>query len=357
MRKSLALMMAGGTGGHVFPALAVADVLRARGFEVQWLGTARGIEARLVPEAGIALNTISVEGLRGKGKLALLSAPFKLLKSLWQSLCVVRGLRPDVVVGFGGFASGPGGVAAWLLNTPLVIHEQNAFAGTTNRWLARIASRTLEAFASGLPNAVCVGNPVREAIANVPAPGLRYKNRSGALRVLVLGGSLGAQAINDVMPKVCGAMPVNSLEVRHQAGTRNLAECQQAYCEVSEQTVEITAFIDDMAEAYAWADIVLCRAGALTVSEIASVGVPAVFIPFPHAIDDHQTANAQWLVQAGAAWLMPQASLSVDRLCKLFQQVGSDRPLLVEMANKARAQAMPGAAQAVADVCQEVMNG
>lgn len=357
MNSSVALFMAGGTGGHVFPALAVADVLRKRGFDVQWLGTERGIESTLVPEAGINLHVIKVEGLRGKGGLQLLMAPFKLIASLWQALGVVRKVQPDVVVGFGGFASGPGGIAAWLLNKPLVIHEQNAYAGTTNRWLARFASRTLEAFSAGLPQAVRVGNPVRKAIADVVEPTQRYQKRVGALRVLVLGGSLGAQAINDVMPKVCGAMPVNSLEVRHQAGTRNLDACLKAYCEVSEQTVEIDAFIDDMAEAYAWADVVICRAGALTVSEVAAVGVPAVFIPFPHAIDDHQTANAQWLVQAGAAWLMPQASLSVERLCQLFQQLASNRPLLVEMANKARALAMPGAAEAVADVCQEVLNG
>ncbi len=357
MTSPIALLMAGGTGGHVFPALAVAEVLRERGFEVQWLGTARGIESRLVPAANIKLHTIQVEGLRGKGSLQLLLAPFKLLLSLKQALSVLRQVDPAIVLGFGGFASGPGGLAARLLGKPLVIHEQNAVAGTTNRWLARVASQTLEAFDSGLANAERIGNPVRAQIAALPTPVERFTERAGPLRVLVLGGSLGAQAINETMPEVCKQLPAKSVEVRHQCGEKNLASCQQAYADVVEQSVQITAFVEDMAEAYGWADLVVCRAGALTVSEIATAGLPAIFIPFPYAIDDHQSANAQWLVSVGAAWCLPQVDLSAARLSEIIQSQLGNRARLLEMANKARAQATPDAAEAVADVCQELLNG
>jgi UDP-N-acetylglucosamine--N-acetylmuramyl-(pentapeptide) pyrophosphoryl-undecaprenol N-acetylglucosamine transferase len=357
MTKPVALIMAGGTGGHVFPALAVADVLRARNFDVQWLGSARGIEAEIVPAQGIRLHTIRVDGLRGKGKLRLLLAPFTLFVSLLQALWVFIAVRPKLVIGFGGFASGPGGLIAWLMRTPLVIHEQNALAGTTNSWLAKFSTRTLEAFPTGLPKAERVGNPVRSAIAAVAPPSERFQARTGPLRLLILGGSLGAKFINDLMPAVCAQMPIGSVQVRHQAGVKHVSQCRDQYALLGAANVTVTAFIDDMAEAYSWADLVVCRAGALTVSEIATVGVAALFIPFPFAIDDHQTANAKWLAEAGAAWLMQQNAITPTVITGLIQALTSDRTRLLNMANKARALALPGAAEAVADVCQEVLNG
>lgn len=357
MVKPVALIMAGGTGGHVFPALAVAQELQSRGVHVQWLGTARGIEARIVPAAGIVLNTVRVQGLRGKGKAQLVWAPFKLVFALWQAVCVVARVRPSVVVGFGGFASGPGGLAAWLLRKPLVIHEQNARAGTTNRWLAKCARRTLEAFDAGLPNAQRVGNPVRPAIAALPVPAERFAGRQGPLRLLVLGGSLGAQFINELVPAVFRQLPSGAICIRHQAGEKLVADCRAAYGDVSSDQVSVVPFIDDMAEAYGWADVVICRAGALTVSEVSTAGLAALFIPFPHAIDDHQTANAQWLADCGAAWVMQQDQVAPTVVTGLIQALTSDRARLLDMANKARAQALPGATQAVADICQEVCNG
>lgn len=349
-----ALIMAGGTGGHVFPALAVAEALRTQGWETQWLGTQRGIEARLVPSAGIELHTMQVQGLRGKGLLSLLKAPFNLLRALWQARRILRRSRPSLVLGFGGFASGPGGLMARLHGLPLIIHEQNARAGTTNRLLAPIATRVLEAFDSGLKNAEQVGNPVRDSIRAIPAPDIRFEGRSGPIRVLVLGGSLGAQFFNQTLPAAF-AKTAQPVQVCHQTGEKWAEACEQQYLQSGFNAVQVVAFIDDMAAAYAEADLVICRAGALTVSEVACAGVAALFVPYPHAIDDHQTANAQWLVERGAARMYAQSVLNeavlineLDGLC--------DRVVLNRMANKARACARPEATANVVTVCQEVVN-
>ncbi len=359
------LVMAGGTGGHVFPALAVAEVLRARGWRIDWLGTRRGIEARLVPDAHIDLHVIAVEGLRGKGARAWLRAPWLLLRALCQALRVVRRVRPDVVLGLGGFASGPGGVAARLLGKPLVIHEQNAVAGTTNKILARIASSVLQAFPGSLPGAALVGNPVRRDIAALQAPAQRYdarrRERAGG-NLLVLGGSLGALAINECVPAALQLLPLERRPtVWHQSGARHLQKTQALYAELGVEA-EVEAFIDDMAAAFAWADLVVARAGALTVAELSAAGVAAVLVPFPFAIDDHQSKNAAWLAQQGAAVVKQQDELDAPSLAELLRQLTGDRPRLKNMAIRARALALPEAANHVALACQqaagrEVANG
>ncbi|TQV79512.1 undecaprenyldiphospho-muramoylpentapeptide beta-N-acetylglucosaminyltransferase [Exilibacterium tricleocarpae] len=352
--------MAGGTGGHVFPALAVAAVLRARGWQVDWLGTRRGIEAQLVPQAGIDLHYIAVAGLRGKGARAWLQAPWRLLRALGQALAIVRRVRPHVVLGLGGFASGPGGVAARLLGKPLVIHEQNAVAGTTNKILARIASRTLQAFPGSLPRGVVTGNPVRGEIAALAPPQQRYDARAdngAGGNLLVLGGSLGALAINDLVPAAVNLLaPAARPHIRHQTGARHLQQTKARYRELAVEA-DIEPFIDDMAAALAWADLVIARAGALTVAELTAAGVAAVLVPFPFAIDDHQTKNAEWLAQQGAAVVKPQHELDASSLSLLLQELTGDRPRLKNMAVRARDLALPEAANQVADVCGEVANG
>ena len=353
-----ALVMAGGTGGHVFPALSVAQVLRERGVEVSWLGTRRGIESELVPNAQIPLNFIDVEGIRGKGALSLLKAPFLLLLALWQALQVFRRQRPDVVLGFGGFASGPGGVAARLLGKPLVIHEQNAVAGTTNRLLSKLASRVLEAFPSGLKGAKQVGNPVRADIAQLAPPEQRYGDREGSpVRLLVLGGSLGALAINEIVPQALAQLPAEARpQVRHQAGKAHADHTRSCYAGAAVEA-EVEPFIADMAGAYAWADLVICRAGALTVSELSAAGVAAVLVPYPHAIDDHQTKNGEWLVKHQAALIKQQRDLNAAQLANELKQLMSDKAQLLTMAKNARALSLPEAANQVADICLEVANG
>lgn len=351
-----ALIMAGGTGGHVFPALAVAQQLRAQGWQLAWLGTARGIEARLVPQADIELHTIAVQGLRGKGLLSLLTAPVNLLRALWQARTVLSGVKPDLVLGFGGFASGPGGLVAALRGVPLLIHEQNARAGTTNRLLARLARRVLEAFRSGLPRAEQVGNPVRADICALPAPAERFAGRTGALRILVLGGSQGARAINGLIPALCRRLG-DTIEVRHQTGEKLYEETLALYVQAGLPVAGVSAFIGDMAEAYGWADLVICRAGALTVSEISVAGLAAIFVPFPQTIDDHQTANAQWLADQGAALVRQQRDLTEDWLVGEITKLNGDRAALYAIAGKARAQALPDAACQVAAICQEIVNG
>ena len=353
---SRVLVMAGGTGGHVFPALAVADLLREQGHEVEWLGTAQRIEARVVPQAGIKLNTISVEGVRGKSKLSLLLAPFKMLKAVWQAREVVRRFNPDVVLGMGGFASGPGALAAYLQGSPLVIHEQNAIAGVTNTQSRRFALRVLqafpEAFKSGEQGEV-VGNPIRGPILQLPAPAQRFAGREGPLRLLVVGGSLGALAINELVPEVLARIPEDQRpHVWHQAGETHLDATLAAYQAAGVQA-DVVPFISAMDEAYAWADLVICRAGALTVSEIAIAGVAALFVPYPFAVDDHQSANAAHLVEAGAAGLIAQRELTNERLLDWLKQHNS-REQLLAMAERAREQGRPDAGQRVADICLEV---
>lgn len=345
------LIMAGGTGGHVFPALAVADELRRRGCTVTWLGTRRGIEARLVPARDFPIVHVAVAGMRGKGLGRKLLAAAQLLRALAQALLALRRLRPQVVLGFGGFAAGPGGVAARLLGIPLVIHEQNAIAGSTNRLLARIATRVLAAFPGALAGGEHCGNPVRAEIAALPARTAAVGERP---RLLILGGSLGAQALNTQAPAALALLaPDRRPEVWHQCGREHLAATNSSYAAAA-VSARIEPFIDDMAAAYGWADLVLCRAGALTVSELAAAGVGAILVPFPHAIDDHQTHNGQWLVDAGAALLIQQRELSADRLANLLARLLADPARLRAMGHRARARALPDAAAAVATACLEV---
>ncbi len=347
------IVMAGGTGGHVFPALSVAAELQARGAAVEWLGTARGIEAELVPAADIQLHCLTIEGVRGKGLLTLVKAPFLLLGAVWQAMQVIRTSGADAVLGLGGFASGPGGIAARLLGKPLVIHEQNAVAGTTNRWLSKVANVVLEAFPGCLPEAVHVGNPVRPEIAGV------RELECGAERpmhLLVLGGSLGALALNQTVPAALAQLPADERPmVRHQTGKRHIAVTEEAYRQAGVEA-QVEAFIEDMAAAYEWADVVICRSGALTVSELTLAGRGALLVPFPFAIDDHQTRNAEWLVNNSAGVLMPQSDMNKEKLAEFIVSVSKDRQQLQTMGRNAKALAMPNAASDVADYCQQVVS-
>jgi len=349
--KRPVLIMAGGTGGHVFPALAVAAELSARGVAVAWLGTRRGLEARVVPAAGYPLETVRVSGLRGKGLLHLLLAPFMLVVALLQALFIQLRLRPCAVLGMGGFAAGPGGVIAWLLRRPLLVHEQNSVAGMTNRWLLPFSCTVMEAFPGSLPakyQPVHTGNPVRTEITQLPSPAERFAARSGALRVLVIGGSLGAHALNETVPAAVQQLAAGqSLQLYHQTGSADVATVQAAYAAFG-MDARVDAFIEDMAAAYAWADVVICRAGALTVAELAVVGVASILVPFPHATDDHQTGNARFLADAGAAILLPQATMTADKLAGLLADFLEQRGLLEEMAGRAQALALPDAARRVA---------
>lgn len=353
------MIMAGGTGGHVFPALAIAAHFSERGANIIWMGTAAGIEARLVPEAGYPLETIRVAGLRGKGAVSWLGAPLRLLRAVWQARCIMRRHRPQLALGMGGFASGPGGAAAWLCRVPLVIHEQNAAAGLTNRLLARIARVVLQAFPDTFPaarDASCVGNPVRAEILALPSPQSRFANRHGRVRLLALGGSLGALAINDMLPRALARLPeAERPAVRHQAG-RTLEAAQKAYRETGVEA-DVFEFIDDMAAAYAWADIVVCRAGALTVAELAAAGVGALLIPFPYAVDDHQSSNGMYLVERDAAVLIQQSDLDAQRLAATLRTLCADRDALLAMATRARQAAWPQATDVIASACMRAMQG
>lgn len=355
------LVMAGGTGGHVYPALAVADELSRREVPVVWLGTPKGLEARVVPAAGYPVEWIEVSGLRGKGVVKLLLAPLMLAHALYQAWRVMRRVRPRAVLGMGGFVTGPGGVMAWLNRRPLIIHEQNSVAGLTNRLLAPLAARVLVAFPGsfGAKRPVRqVGNPVRGTIAALPEPQARFAARSeAAIHLLVLGGSLGAAALNRTVPAaIAGLAPETRPVIRHQAGSRDIEGARQAYAGVGVEA-EVEPFIEDMAQAYAWADLVICRAGALTVAELAAAGVGAILVPYPHAVDDHQTGNARYLSEAGAGVLIQQAELSVERLQALLAELLDDRPRLLDMARAARELALPDAARRVADSCLELAAG
>ncbi|TGN38149.1 undecaprenyldiphospho-muramoylpentapeptide beta-N-acetylglucosaminyltransferase [Marinobacter confluentis] len=354
------LMMAGGTGGHVFPALATARMLQSKGHEVFWLGSAGGMEERLISETDIPLAVIQVSGLRGKGKLALLLAPFRLMRALGQAFQEIRRIRPQCVVGMGGFVTGPGGVAAWLTKTPLVIHEQNAIAGMTNRLLVRFAHTVLEAFPGSYGQNVvtrCTGNPVRQDLAALPLPADRLAGRSGALRLLVVGGSLGAQVFNQMVPQALALMPdTDRPTVRHQCGEKNLDAAKASY-QAQKVEADVQPFIKDMAEAYEWADIVVCRAGALTVSELCVAGTGAILVPFPHAVDDHQTQNAQQMVKAGGAILIPQPKLTAESLAQTLTGLAQDRNRILEMATAAKTLARPDATERVVNYCLEAANG
>ncbi|MFU2122382.1 undecaprenyldiphospho-muramoylpentapeptide beta-N-acetylglucosaminyltransferase [Gallibacterium anatis] len=349
MTKKL-LVMAGGTGGHVFPAIAVANVLQQQGWQVEWLGTKDRMEAQLVPKHGIAIHFIEISGLRGKGIKALLAAPFKILRAILQARKVIKNYQPDAVLGMGGYVSGPGGVAAKLAGVPIVLHEQNAVAGLTNKWLAKIATRVLQAFPTAFADAEVVGNPVRADLFALPTPQQRFSQREGALRILVVGGSQGARVLNLLMPKVAAQL-TKDVVIRHQAGKGNSEAIKALYPQ--NINVNVSDFIDDMAAAYAWADVVICRSGALTVCEIAAAGVPAIFVPFQHK-DQQQYLNARYLADAGAAEIIQQAELTPERVVEFLQKW--ERPTLLAMAEKAQSKAALTAAQRVAETIISVTN-
>lgn len=347
------LLMAGGTGGHVFPALAIAEALRAKGITVDWLGTRRGLEARVVPATGIEIKYIEIAGLRGKGIWSLLTAPVKITRAIWQALRILRDLRPVAVVGMGGFVTGPGGVAAWLLRIPVLIHEQNSIAGLTNYWLARLAVRVMEAFPNTFPphyRAVYTGNPVRADILALASA--KPHPPHDPLHILIVGGSLGAKALNETVPLALQQVP-NPLTVWHQTGEAHVDAMQTAYQSVT-FSAKVTAFIDDMAAAYAWADLVICRAGALTISELAQVGVASILIPYPHAVDDHQTRNAKFLADQGAAILLPQTQLTPEKLAQLVTQLSQSPSQLSAMSQTARNCATPQALSQITDLILNV---
>ena len=346
------MIAAGGTGGHVFPGLAVADVLRGSGWRVVWLGSQSGMEAGLVAKRGYDMSAVKFSGVRGKGPIALALLPLKLLLAFWQSARAILAERPDVVLGMGGYMSFPGGMMAVLLGRPLVIHEQNSVPGLANRVLAAVADRILCAFPGALRRATHVGNPVRPEIAAIPEPKARYAGRSGTLRLLVVGGSLGAKALNEIVPAALALLPAAARPVvTHQSGAQHLEALKSAYAAAG-VAASAAAFIDDMAAAYAGADLVICRAGATTIAELAAAGAPGILVPFPHAVDDHQTTNARFLSDAGAAILVPQTELTPERLASLVS--GLDRGRLLEMASRARSLGRPGAAAAVARACMEI---
>lgn len=346
------LITAGGTGGHVFPGLAVADTMREAGWRVVWLGARNGMEARLVPARGYEMAWVRAAALRGKGLLAKVLLPLHLLIGFWQSARAILAHRPDVVLGLGGYVAFPGGMMASLLARPLVVHEQNAIAGLTNRILAGVADRVLVAFPEALKKAEWTGNPVRAEIVRIAPPEERFAGRAGPLRLLVVGGSLGAQALNEAVPRALAQLPEDGRpRVVHQSGETHLEMLRANYASAGVQG-ELVAFIDDMAARYAEADLVICRAGAITVAELSAGGVASVLVPFPHAVDDHQSANAAFLAGRGAAILLPQKELSPERLATLLRQ--TDRAALLEMARKARALGKPEAARVVAERCMEL---
>lgn len=349
------LVMAGGTGGHVFPGLAVAERMRERGWRVVWLGSPNGMEASLVPQRGVPIQFVRFGGLRGKGLMTKLMLPLRLTRALFDSFAVLRTVRPDVVLGMGGYITFPAGVATALSGRALVLHEQNSIAGLANRTLARLARRVLVAFPNALPNGEWTGNPIRADLARLPAPGTRYAARSGPLRLLVVGGSLGAAALNEMVPQALARLtPAQRPQVIHQAGAKHIDALRANYAaagfEAGTPGIELVSFIDDMAQAYAAADVVVCRAGAMTVAEIAAAGVAALFVPFPFAVDDHQTHNAAFLVEHNAADLIQQRDLNAERLAEWLAR--HDRATLAAMAGRARELAKPDATDQVADICE-----
>lgn len=350
---STLMVMAGGTGGHVMPAMAVADMLKSQGWHIVWLATEGGMENRLIADKGYDTAMIRMSGVRGKGLMRWLGLPFKLLRACLQSRKALLQHQPAVVLGMGGFAAFPGGLMARLQKRPLVIHEQNSIAGLTNRTLARIATRVLAAFPSAFgDDAELVGNPVRTNITSIPQPEQRYFGRTGPLRLLVVGGSLGATALNEIVPQALALMPeANRPRVIHQSGAKHIDQLKENYRQAGVEA-ECRAFIEDMAEMYAWCDLVICRAGALTIAEISAAGVASVLVPFPHAVDDHQTHNARYLSENGAAVLVPQSKLTKQHVGEIL--AGFNRATLQDMAEKARALGRPGATMSVANVCMEV---
>ncbi|TLU66938.1 undecaprenyldiphospho-muramoylpentapeptide beta-N-acetylglucosaminyltransferase [Thalassotalea litorea] len=367
------LIMAGGTGGHIFPGLAVADYLQAQGWQVHWLGTSSRMEAQVVPKYGYEISFIDIAGLRGKGIRSWLSAPVKIIKSVRQSLAVLEQVKPDVVLGMGGYASGPGGVASKIKGIPLVLHEQNAAAGLSNRMLAKIASKVLAAFPNAFDSNLdveVVGNPVRADILNLLQVDEQEQvlaqdgqaSETSALHanknILVVGGSLGAKVLNDTVPEAVAQITSDPVSLWHQTGAGHLPSVQETYrsLNLNNDNIKITEFIDDMAAAYRWADVVICRAGALTVSELALAGKPAIFVPLPHAVDDHQTKNAMFLVNAGAAKLLPQSELTAAALAQQLTSLFSSEQNLLTMSKASNAAAKPEATQHVSEICQSMVH-
>jgi UDP-N-acetylglucosamine--N-acetylmuramyl-(pentapeptide) pyrophosphoryl-undecaprenol N-acetylglucosamine transferase len=362
------LVMAGGTGGHIFPGLAVADRLKQQGWQIHWLGTADRMEANIVPEHGYDISFINISGLRHKGLLSWLTLPFKLINSLWQGIRVIKTVNPDVVLGMGGYASGPGGLAAWLMKKPLLVHEQNAAAGLTNRLLSHIASKVCSAFPSAFDakiNAQVVGNPLR---ANIGEPAQQDSSHNSnkpidktSNNILVVGGSLGAQVLNQIVPNSFAELATEAdalaFNIWHQTGQGKQEQVIEAYNQhhLDNEQVRVTEFIKDMASAYQWADIVICRAGALTVSELAMAAKPAIFVPLPHAVDDHQTKNAQYLVARGGATLIKQSELTSAGLAKKLKHLFNEKQLLNSMAKAAFAAADVNATNKVAQICQQLI--
>lgn len=351
MTTKTLVVMAGGTGGHVFPGLAVAKELAEQGWNIRWLGTADRMEAQLVPKHGFEIDFIDISGVRGNGIKRLLMAPIRIMKSIVQAKAVLKQSQADVVLGMGGFASGPGGIAAWLTGIPVVLHEQNAAAGMTNRILAKVASKVLMAFPGAFGQGEVVGNPVRQEII-AAANKASSKTQDRQVNLLVVGGSLGARVLNQTLPEVAAQLDSTKVSIKHQTGKGNLAQVNQAYH--GQENVEIVEFIDDMAAAYQWADLVVCRAGALTVSELAVLGLPAIFVPLPHAVDDHQTKNAMSLVNHDAGLLMPQSDLSVASLTAMLAPLIEHPTRLTAMASNAKQQGITDATQRVATVCKEL---
>lgn len=347
-----ALVMAGGTGGHIFPGLAVAEALRARGWRVHWLGTPGSMESRIVPQHGFALETIDFSGVRGKGLATLALLPLKLLRAFWQALAVVRRVKPDVVVGLGGYVTFPGGMMAVLAGKPLVLHEQNSVPGMANKVLAGVADRIFTAFPGVFKKGQWVGNPLRAAFTQQADPRERFAGRSGPLKLLVVGGSLGARALNEIVPQALALIPAQQRpQVTHQSGATQIDQLRANY-EAAGVQATLTPFIDDTATAYAEADLIVCRAGASTVTEIAAVGAAAVFVPFPHAVDDHQTANARFLVDAGAGWLVQQSDLTPRWLADML--LNTERSALVQKALEAKKMQKINATREVATACEEL---
>ena len=358
---SRVLIMAGGTGGHVYPGLAVARALQAKGTEVIWLGTRKGLEARVVPQAGIEIEFISISGIKGRGLVQWALAPFRAAIALVQAMRILRRRRPSMVLSMGGFVAGPGGLMAWLFRRPLVIHEQNAIPGLTNRVLSVFARRILTGFPGvfpRFPKTLHTGNPVRESIRSLPEPQQRLNAHTGAMRILIVGGSQGARRLNQVVADVMHLWRDESApEIWHQCGERLLPETRDRYGQrlLDKGHIRLVPFIESMEQAYEWADLVVCRAGAMTISELACAGMASILVPFPYATDDHQTANANYLVERDAAILVPEAQLSVERMHEVLHELDQNRQVIMQMSVHARACAMPDATDSVSKICREVM--
>ena len=354
MNPPTALVMAGGTGGHIFPGLAIAEVLRGQGWKVHWMGApSPSMESQLIPPKGFAFEAVRFSGVRGKGIFTLLMLPLRLMKAFIQSLQLIRRVQPDVLVGLGGYITFPGGLMGVVSGRPLILHEQNAVAGMANKWLAKISRRVFSSFPNALAKAEWVGNPLRAEFLNQGDPVQRFAGRTGPLRVVVMGGSLGAQAINAVVPQALALIPVQDRpSVLHQGGEKHLKDLNHAYVQAGVEA-ELTAFIDNPAQAMAQADLVICRSGASTVSELSAIGVAALLVPFPFAVDDHQTMNAKFLSAHGAAWLAPQHTLAPQLLANQLQTLSRDK--LLEVAKKAYELRKPNAAEQVALACREVL--